>query len=74
MEGLGQGRKKSQYKHVLPCWPLLQAASTQSHWGLQETLMECLSELPMEAVISQPPLVKSGSMSTNYPYSQVAHV
>lgn len=44
---LTQGRKKGQYKSASPCWPLLQATGTPSHWGLLESLLKCLSQFPI---------------------------
>ena len=78
---LTQGRKKGQYKGASPCWPLLQATGTPSHWDLLESVMKCLSQLPiwvMKVESSYPssssplgsrvaPLVLSPS------YFQVAH-
>ena len=44
---LTQGRKKGQYKCASPCWPLLQATGTPSHWDLLESLVKCLSQFPI---------------------------
>lgn len=74
---LRQGRKKGQYKSASPCWPLLQATGTPSHWGLLESLMKCLSipHLGNEngkqlSIILQPLWIKSsptGSKSLVFP-------
>ena len=72
-----QGRKKGQYKCASPCWPLLQATGTPSHWDLLESLVKCLSipHLGDEngkqlSIIFQPLWIKSsptGSKSLIFP-------